>query len=253
MANTANAQQSGAVTSAATQSANARSSATPSAATQSANARSSATPSAAVPAAAAQSSGAQPGAGPTPRAQAAVRQAARITASALVRPLPPATRYVLRGGPLAMTAAGNALGLNISEVACRAAVNGTQAAALWLGPDEQLLIGPESTDVAATLTAALRDLPHSLVDVSHRQIALEISGPHAAAVLNAGCPLDLDLSAFPVGMCTRTVFAKAEIVLWRTSTDVFHVEVWRSFASYLTEFLAEVAREVAVLTPNLES
>ena len=183
----------------------------------------------------------------------ALRQAARMTASALVRPLPPATRYVLRGGAQVMTAAGSALGLNISEVACRAAVNGTQAAALWLGPDEQLLIGPESADLTATLIPALRDLPHSLVDVSHRQIALEVSGPHAAAVLNAGCPLDLDLSAFPVGMCTRTVFAKAEIVLWRTSTDVFHVEVWRSFASYLTEFLAEVAREVAVLTPNLES
>jgi sarcosine oxidase, subunit gamma len=185
--------------------------------------------------------------------QSALRQAARMTASALVRPLPPATRYVLRGNSQAMTAAGSALGLTISQQACRAAVNGTQAAALWLGPDEQLLLAPESADLAATLTPALRDLPHSLVDVSHRQTALEISGPHAAAVLNAGCPLDLDLSAFPVGMCTRTVFAKAEIVLWRTSTDVFHVEVWRSFASYLTEFLAEVAREVAVLTPNLES
>ena len=183
----------------------------------------------------------------------ALRQAPRLTASALVRPLPPATRYVLRGSPQTMTAAGNALGLNISGAACRAAVNGTQAAALWLGPDEQLLLGPESAGLGATLTPALRDLPHSLVDVSHRQIALEVSGPHAADVLNAGCPLDLDPSAFPVGMCTRTVFAKAEIVLWRTSTDVFHVEVWRSFASYVTEFLAEVAREIAVLTPNLES
>ena len=185
--------------------------------------------------------------------QPALRQAARITACALVRPLPSASRYVLRGSAQVMTAAGSAVGLAISQVACRAAVNGTQAAALWLGPDEQLLIGPESADFAATLTPALRDLPHSLVDVSHRQIALEVSGPHAAAVLNAGCPLDLDLTAFPIGMCTRTVFAKAEIVLWRTSTDVFHVEVWRSFASYVTEFLAEVAREVTVLTPNLES
>jgi sarcosine oxidase, subunit gamma len=180
------------------------------------------------------------------RPEAALRQAARITASALVRPLPPAARYILRGTPQVMAAAGNALGLTISGAACRAAVNGDQAAALWLGPDEQLLLAPESADLAATLTPALRDLPNSLVDVSHRQISLEVSGPHAAALLNAGCPLDLDLSAFPVGMCTRTVLAKAEIVLWRTSTDVFHLEVWRSFASYVTEFLAEVAREVAV-------
>jgi sarcosine oxidase, subunit gamma len=91
----------------------------------------------------------------------------------------------------------------------------------------------------------LSDLPHSLVDVSHRQTAFEVSGPQATLLLNAGCPLDLDLSAFPVGMCTRTVLAKAEIVLWRTSQDVFHVEVWRSFADYVSRFLAEVAREFA--------
>jgi sarcosine oxidase, subunit gamma len=46
-------------------------------------------------------------------------------------------------------------------------------------------------------------------------------------------------------MCTRTVLAKAEIVLWRISQDVFHVEVWRSFADYVSRFLAEVAREFA--------
>jgi sarcosine oxidase subunit gamma len=182
----------------------------------------------------------------------AFRRAPEITASALVRALPPASRYILRGGPQVMTAAGTALGLTISQVACRAATNGQQAA-LWLGPDEQLLIAPESADLAATLQPALRNLPHSLVEVSHRQIALEVSGPHATNVLNAGCPLDLDLSAFPVGMCTRTVLTKAEIVLWRTDETVFHVEVWRSFASYVTELLAEVAREVALPTPTLET
>jgi len=185
-------------------------------------------------------------------AQTAFRRAPQITGCALVRALPPATRYVLRGSPQAMTAAGTALGLTISQDACRAATNGS-VAALWLGPDEQLLLAPEAADLVPTLAPALRDLPHSLVEVSHRQIALEVSGPHATAVLNAGCPLDLDLSAFPVGMCTRTVFAKAEIVLWRTAETVFHVEVWRSFASYVTEFLAEVAREFALPTPTLES
>jgi glucoamylase len=34
--------------------------------------------------------------------------------------------------------------------------------------------------------------------------------------------LDLDIEAFPVDMCTRTVFAKADIVLWRTAPDTFH-------------------------------
>jgi sarcosine oxidase subunit gamma len=53
----------------------------------------------------------------------------------------------------------------------------------------------------------------------------------------------LDLSAFPVGMCTRTVFAKADIVLWRTTETVFHVEVWRSFAGYVTGLMSEIAAE----------
>jgi sarcosine oxidase, subunit gamma len=176
----------------------------------------------------------------------ATRQPARIVTSMLVRALLPATRYVLRGGPDVMNAAGHALGLTLSQTACRAATGASGGlTALWLGPDEQLLLGPEISNIGAALHPALSDLPHSLVDVSHRQTAFEVSGPQATLLLNAGCPLDLDLSAFPVGMCTRTVLAKAEIVLWRTSQDVFHVEVWRSFADYVSRFLAEVAREFA--------
>ncbi len=176
----------------------------------------------------------------------ATRQPARIVGSTLVRALLPATRYVLRGGPNVMNAAGAALGLTLSQAACRAATGAPGGlAALWLGPDEQLLLGAETSDIGAALLPALRDLPHSLVDVSHRQTAFEVSGPQATPLLNAGCPLDLDLSAFPVGMCTRTVLAKAEIVLWRTGQDVFHVEVWRSYADYVSRFLAEVARELA--------
>ncbi len=192
------------------------------------------------------------------RGQAA-RTSPQITATPYVQMASPATRYILRGDPQVMSAAGNALGLTISQTACRAATNSAAAAtpaesaltrpghalsALWLGPDEQLLLGPDGADIAAAVHAALRDLPHSLVEVSHRQIALQVSGPHATDLLNAGCPLDLDLRAFPVGMCTRTVLAKAEIVLWRTAENVFHIEVWRSFAPYVSGFLAEVAREL---------
>jgi sarcosine oxidase, subunit gamma len=45
-------------------------------------------------------------------------------------------------------------------------------------------------------------------------------------------------------MCTRTVLAKAEIVLWRRAHDSFHLEVWRSFAGYVSGVLAEAAREL---------
>jgi sarcosine oxidase subunit gamma len=86
-------------------------------------------------------------------------------------------------------------------------------------------------------------MPCALVDISHRQFALEVSGPHAAIILNGACPLDLDLGEFPIGMCTRTALAKADIVLWRTRSDAFHLEVWRSFAGYVAGLLGEIARE----------
>ena len=92
--------------------------------------------------------------------------------------------------------------------------------------------GADSAPLGEMLESVLDGTAHSLVDVSHRQIGLIASGPAAARVLNAGCPLDLDPRAFPVGMATRTLYDKAEIVLWRRGESAFHVEVWRSFAPY---------------------
>jgi sarcosine oxidase subunit gamma len=172
------------------------------------------------------------------------RQGPALMATAYVHVLPPARRFVLRGDSAARAAAERALGAPVPAVACRAGSTGGRAA-LWLGPDEWLLLAP-AEDVAAeeALWQGLAGLAHSLVDVSHRQIGLAVSGPQAAVLLSAGCPLDLDLSAFPVGMCTRTMLSKAEVVLWRTADQQFHLEVWRSFAAYVTEYLAEAARGI---------
>jgi sarcosine oxidase subunit gamma len=74
-------------------------------------------------------------------------------------------------------------------------------------------------------------------------VALSVSGPRATEVVNAFNPLDLDPAAFPIGMVTRTVFAKAEVVLWRTAPDAFRIEVWRSFAPYVEGLLREAASE----------
>jgi sarcosine oxidase, subunit gamma len=171
------------------------------------------------------------------------RLAPLLATSPGVRPLPAAARWILRGGPKVRLAAEGALKLAVPAVACRAAAEG-DSAALWLGPDEWLLISAEhrADETAAALRAALAELAHSLVDVSHRQVALEVSGSDARALLAAGCPLDLDSCTFPVGMCTRTLLGKAEIVLWRIGAEAFRLEVWRSFAPYVSAFLAEAAR-----------
>jgi heterotetrameric sarcosine oxidase gamma subunit len=120
-------------------------------------------------------------------------------------------------------------------------------AALWLGPDEWLIVAPETaSDVAARAAAAVREHRVSIVDVSHRSRTIEITGPRAAWCLNAFCALDLDLQAFPVGMCTRTLLGKAEVVLWRIAPEVFHVDVARSFFSYVWACLEEARLEFTV-------
>jgi sarcosine oxidase, subunit gamma len=165
---------------------------------------------------------------------------------------PAAARLVLQGDAEVRRLAAAVWGMPFSEESCRAFTLASRST-LWLGPDEHLLF-QESRDPALPieeLEQAIGERPHSLVDVSHRQVAIEISGPNAALILNGACPLDLDLREFPVQMCTRTVLAKAEIVLWRTAPQVFHLEVWRSFQSYALGLLHEIARpySVASLAP----
>ena len=155
----------------------------------------------------------------------------------------PASRFVLRGVD-AVAAIGAAFGVAIPTKPLTSATAGDRSA-LWLGPDEWLLLAPEVETAALyrQLTTAIDGIACALVDVSHRQTALLIEGPKAAAILNAGVPLDLSLAAFPVGMVTRTIFEKAEIVLWRTGPQAFRLEVWRSFAPYVLALLQAADRD----------
>jgi len=156
----------------------------------------------------------------------------------------PAVRFVLRGGAEVAARAGGAFAVALPLAPCRANRAGPRSA-LWLGPDEWLLMAEDAEEpapLAAHVATAAGNLPHSLVDVSHRQIGLEASGPRAALVLNAGCPLDLGPEAFPPGMAARSILGRIEIVLWRRDAERFRIEAWRSVADYAVRFLAEAAR-----------
>ena len=160
-----------------------------------------------------------------------------------LKALPPATRMAFNGGAAARAAALPIWGVPCSEEPLRANLRDARAS-LWLGPDEYLLLEfGAAAPLIEPLEQALGNIPHAVVDISHRQFAVEVSGPHASTIVSGACPLDLDLGEFPLGMCTRTVLAKADIVLWRTREDAFHVEVWRSFAGYVTGLLTEIAGE----------
>ncbi len=160
-----------------------------------------------------------------------------------LRMLDAAARFVIQGGPSARAAAGQAFGVTLPEIACRANSEGPRSV-LWLGPDEWLLLAPEGAAgrVAAQIEIALSGIAHSFVDVSDRQVAIELRGPAARDILSHGCPLDLDPEEFTAGMCTRTIFAKAEVVLWRRSAEEYHLEVGRSFSGYVLGWMQETMR-----------
>ncbi len=157
--------------------------------------------------------------------------------------LPFATRFALRGGPDVAGPLSAAFGATPPSQPLRAACEGPRAA-LWMGPDEWLLIADDGeAGLGAKLEAALAGVPHSLVDVSHGRCAIELAGAGAARLLNAGVPLDLDLAVFPVGMVARTLLLKAEIVLWRREAERFRVETGRSFGPYVAAVLDASARD----------
>lgn len=161
---------------------------------------------------------------------------------------PFATRMSLRVREANVEAVARALSVDLQTRINTAATSGALSA-LRLGPDEWLLLadGETTSNLHDLVQGRLETKPYAAVDVGDRLVGLEIAGPLVEDVLAAGCPLPLDMQAFPVGRATRTIFAKAEIVLWRRAGDRFHIEVGRSFAPYLTGLLATVIADEAAI------
>ena len=156
---------------------------------------------------------------------------------------PAASRTNLRATTAGARSFGKSIGLDLSMKMHETASHAGRHA-LKLGPDEWLLI--DTKNVNDTMVPRLANKNFSAVDISHRNCAFVITGAGAANTLNAACPRDLSLTAFPVGTCSRTVFGKAEIVLYRTAKDAFRLECWRTFATYVRDYLVESAKDAHI-------
>ena len=164
------------------------------------------------------------------------------TAQVSVTSAEPAFRLSLRARPDAVAGLSKALGVLLPVKPKSSETKGTRTA-LWLGPDEWLVIDSVKNPMD---DAAKAKALHSAVDVSHRNTAIIVSGAAAEATLSAGCPQNLSLAAFPVGACSRTILGKSEIVILRTGPQAFRVECWRSFSDYVMTYLSEAARGAVV-------
>jgi sarcosine oxidase subunit gamma len=123
-----------------------------------------------------------------------------------------------------------------------AVIGDATRAALWLGPDEWLVVGPPGSEME--LEDELRRSGHAVVDVSANRTTLELRGPRARELLEFGCPIDLHPRVFGPGRCAQTLLARANVLIWYVTDDpepVFRILVRPSFAAYLAAWLADAA------------
>ncbi len=121
-----------------------------------------------------------------------------------------------------------------------------ERSALWLGPDEWLVVGRPDTEeeTQRELRAALGGSWGSVVDVSAQRTTVELGGPRARDVLAAGCSLDLHPWHFAAGHCAQTTLARAQVILWQVSDEPrYRLLVGCSLAGYLVEWLLDAMGE----------
>lgn len=150
-------------------------------------------------------------------------------------------------GPAA-DAVGLALGLQL-PLEPNTVVHAGDRFALWLGPDEWLVVGPPGGQAGLEnqIRAAAGDEPTAVTDVSAQRTTLLVAGPRARDMLAHGCPLDLHPRAFGPGRCAQTTLARAQVVL--IARDEARAGFWllvrSSFAGYLADWLLDAASEYA--------
>jgi sarcosine oxidase, subunit gamma len=112
--------------------------------------------------------------------------------------------------------------------------------ALWLGPDEWLLVGSPGTerDIVAELGSALAGEPHGAVDLSANRVAIDLTRDDALELLSRGCSLDLHPREWSEGMCAQTLLARIPVILQQRE-DATRVFVRPSFARYLLDWLLQ--------------
>ncbi len=141
----------------------------------------------------------------------------------------------------ALAAAAAALGFELPLVPTKSSGGGGRSA-LWLGPDQWLIVAP--ADDAPPLAAALAHRAASVVDASDLRAVFELAGPHACDVLRKGCAIDLHARVFRPGDCAATALARVRVALHQPDArPAYRIYVERSYAPYLWDWLLDAAGE----------
>jgi sarcosine oxidase subunit gamma len=146
-------------------------------------------------------------------------------------------------GSAAFDRLGERLGAGLPE-ACGRVTSAGRHSALWLGPDEWLVVSEtDGAVLAAELRDALAGNPGSVVDVSANRTTLELSGPAARETLEKGCPVDLHPRSFRPGTAVATTLGLVPVLLWQTDETTYRVLPRSSFADYVARWLLDAVTE----------
>ena len=107
---------------------------------------------------------------------------------------------------------------------------------VWTGREQAFLIGVEAPDLGSTA---------AVTDQSGGWSALRLTGAKAHDVLMRHVPMDLRLTAFPVGRAVRAPLGHMSAILLRESAEGFLVLTFRSMARTAWHELEIALRTVA--------
>ena len=132
------------------------------------------------------------------------------------------------------------LGLNL-EMPPNTIVNDNEKFALWLGPDERLVILPKDQIMTAgmNLERELQGIHYSSVDLSSGQIILDLKGEEVLNILSKGCSVDLHQKYFNVGQCVQTSIDKINVICFPLGNNYIRVIVRRSYSEALIEWFKD--------------
>jgi sarcosine oxidase, subunit gamma len=153
----------------------------------------------------------------------------------------------LRGNPesknfLTSTQSVLAIGLPVTP---NTVVIGNGLRALWLSPDEWLIVTEDQkqNDLVWKLEKALSGEHAAINDISANRTVFELSGKNVHEVLMKSSEIDFHPRVFSPGHCVQTLVAKSQAIIEQVDHETFYIYVRCSFGRYVGEWLAEAFRE----------
>lgn len=145
---------------------------------------------------------------------------------------------------VAMSAAAQAAQLLDLPAALQTRVSG-DTAALWLGPDQWLMVSDRvpAAAVAEKCAGVLDGLSYHTAEVTAALACARVQGAAVRELLTMGSGIDWEISRVPVAQCRRTRFARIPIVVHAVAADAFELYYDRSYRHYLECWFAHATSD----------